>query len=119
MARILIVDDALFMRETLKKILSSAGHEVVGEAEDGSVAVDLYRQHHPDLTLCDITMPVKDGLEALADIMAADANAKVVMCSALGQENKVRQSIAIGARDYLVKPFTPDKLLEAVERVLA
>lgn len=119
MARILVVDDALFMRATVKKILTSAGHEVVGEAENGAIAVKRYSECQPDLMTLDITMPEKDGIEALSDIITVYPDARVIMCSALGQENKVREAITLGARDYVVKPFTPDKLLDAIRRALA
>lgn len=119
MARILIADDAMFMRVSIKKLLSQAGHEVVGEAENGRVAVNLFGSTKPDLVMLDITMPEMDGLAALLEIRSADPNARVVMCTALGQENKVREAIDGGARDYIVKPFTPDKLLAAIQRALA
>ncbi len=118
MARILIADDALFMRATLKKTLIGGGHEVVFEAENGAIAVAQYQTLAPELVMLDITMPEMDGIEALKQIMAANSEAKVIICSALGQENKVREAISAGARDYIVKPFNPEKLLAAVARVL-
>ncbi|MFM9872908.1 MAG: response regulator [Fimbriimonadaceae bacterium] len=117
--RILITDDALFMRVTLKNILSSNGYEVVGEAENGAQAVKMYSELKPDLVTMDITMPEMDGLEALKQIRAADANAKVVMCTAMGQKNMVVEAIQSGAKDFIVKPFQPDRVLEAVSKLLA
>jgi len=119
MARILIGDDAMFMRATLKKMLIAAGHDVIGEAENGVRAVELYGQLQPELMLLDITMPEKDGLQALGDIMQQYPQARVIMCSALGQENKVREALMLGAKDYLVKPVTPERLTETIRRVLA
>lgn len=119
MARVLVVDDTAFMRKVVTDALVSAGHEVVGEATNGAEAVQRYRELRPDLTTLDITMPVKDGLAALEEILAFDPSARVVMCSALGQESKVLQSIKIGAKDFVVKPFQPDRLVEAVAKALA
>jgi two-component system, chemotaxis family, chemotaxis protein CheY len=119
MARVLVVDDAAFMRKVLSDALNSAGHEVVGEAGNGTEAVERYQELRPELTTLDITMPQKDGLTALAEIMAIDPAARVVMCSALGQESKVLESIKLGARDFVVKPFQPARVLEAVDKALA
>lgn len=119
MARILIADDAGFMRALLKKTLQEGGHEVVGEAENGRIAVTLFSSINPDLVMLDITMPEMDGLEALREIKSASAAARVIMCTALGQENKVKEAISTGACDYVVKPFTPAKLLDAISRALA
>jgi two-component system chemotaxis response regulator CheY len=118
MARVLVVDDAAFMRKVLGDALAKGGHEVVGEAANGVEAVARYQELHPDVTTLDITMPEKDGLEALREILAADPSARVVMCSALGQEGKVLESIKSGARDFVVKPFQPDRVLEAVGKAL-
>jgi two-component system chemotaxis response regulator CheY len=118
MARILIADDAAFMRMMIKNILTQNGHEVVGEAANGEEAVARYAELKPDVMTMDITMPEKDGIEALKEIIAADPAAKVVMCSALGQEAKVIESIRSGAKDFVVKPFQPSRVLEAVQRVL-
>ena len=115
---ILIVDDAAFMRMVIKNILVKEGYEVVGEAADGKEAVALYNDLKPALVLLDITMPEMDGIEALKKIIAADPQAKVVMCSALGQSSMVIESIQAGARDYIVKPFQPDRVLEAVSKAL-
>ncbi len=119
MARVLVVDDAAFMRKVLTDALTSGGHEVVGEAGNGLEAVARFREVHPDLTTLDITMPEKDGLEALQEILAVDPGAKVIMCSALGQESKVLESIKLGAKDFVVKPFQPDRVLSAVSKALA
>src|SRR3954447_9541678 len=103
MARILVVDDAAFMRKMVTDALTKGGHEVIGEAGNGTEAVEQYQSLKPDLTTLDITMPEKDGLSALKDIMALDPSAKVIMCSALGQESKVLESIKLGAKDFVVK----------------
>jgi two-component system chemotaxis response regulator CheY len=119
MARVLVVDDAAFMRKMVSDALAKGGHEVVGEAGNGVEAVAQFQSLQPDLMTLDITMPEKDGLAALADIMAADPGAKVVMCSALGQESKVLEAIKLGAKDFVVKPFQPDRVIEAVGKALA
>ena len=119
MARVLVVDDAAFMRKVLTDALAKGGHEVVGEGANGVEAVARFQELHPDVTTLDITMPEKDGLEALREILAADPGAKVIMCSALGQESKVLESIRLGARDFVVKPFQPDRVLEAIGKALA
>jgi two-component system, chemotaxis family, chemotaxis protein CheY len=119
MARVLVVDDAAFMRKVVGDALASGGHEVVGEAANGAEAVESFQKLRPELTTLDITMPEKDGLAALAEIMAIDPAAKVVMCSALGQEAKVLESIKLGAKDFVVKPFQPERVLEAVSKALA
>jgi two-component system chemotaxis response regulator CheY len=119
MARVLVVDDAAFMRKMVSDALSKAGHEVIGEACNGVEAVESFRALKPELTTLDITMPEKDGLQALGDIMTLDPSARVIMCSALGQESKVLESIKLGARDFVVKPFKPDRVQEAVAKALA
>jgi two-component system chemotaxis response regulator CheY len=119
MARVLVVDDAAFMRKLVSDALAKAGHEVVGEAANGVEAVESFRALKPELTTLDITMPEKDGLSALGEIMTLDPNARVIMCSALGQESKVLESIKLGARDFVVKPFQPARVAEAVEKALA
>jgi two-component system, chemotaxis family, chemotaxis protein CheY len=119
MARILVVDDAAFMRKMVTDALTKGGHEVIGEAGNGAEAVEQYQTLKPDLTTLDITMPEKDGLSALKDIMAMDPSAKVIMCSALGQESKVLESIKLGAKDFVVKPFQADRVLDAVGKALA
>lgn len=115
---VLIVDDAAFMRMVIKDILEKNGYEVLGEAKDGKEAVALYKDLQPNLVLMDITMPEMDGIEALKHIMEYDSRAKVIMCSALGQSNMVIESIQIGAKDYIVKPFQADRVVEAVKKIL-
>lgn len=119
MARVLVVDDAAFMRKLLTDALTNGGHEVVGEAGNGIEAVARWQELRPELTTLDITMPEKDGLAALAEIMAIDPSAKIIMCSALGQEGKVLEAVKLGAKDFVVKPFQPPRVLEAVEKALA
>jgi two-component system, chemotaxis family, chemotaxis protein CheY len=119
MARVLIVDDAAFMRKLLTDALVSGGHEVVGEAGNGIEAVARFQELRPELTTLDITMPEKDGLAALAEIMAIDPSAKIIMCSALGQEGKVLEAVKLGAKDFVVKPFQPPRVLEAVDNALS
>jgi two-component system, chemotaxis family, chemotaxis protein CheY len=119
MARVLVVDDAAFMRKMVSDALAKGGHEVVGEAGNGVEAVTRFQELKPDLMTLDITMPEKDGLTALAEIVAADPSARVVMCSALGQESKVLEAIKLGAKDFVVKPFQPDRVIEAVGKALA
>jgi two-component system chemotaxis response regulator CheY len=116
MARILVADDAAFMRMMIKNILTQNGHEVVGEAENGAEAVARYAELKPDVTTMDITMPEKDGIAALKEILAADPAAKVVMCSALGQEAKVIESIPSGAKDYVEKPYQQHPVHTAVTK---
>ena len=118
MARVLVVDDAAFMRKMVTDALTKGGHDVVGEAGNGSEAVERWLQLRPDLTTLDITMPEKDGLSALKEIIALDPAARVVMCSALGQEAKVLESIKLGAKDFVVKPFQADRVLDAVSKAL-
>lgn len=115
---ILIADDAAFMRKVIRKTLSEVGLENIIEAKDGEEAVSLFSEKHPDLTLLDITMEKKNGLEALTEIMAADPEARVIMCTAIGQQQTVMEALEIGASDYVIKPFQKDKLLESVLNVL-
>ena len=119
MARVLVVDDAAFMRKMVSDALSGGGHEIVGEAANGAEAVQRFQELRPDVMTLDITMPEKDGLAALREIIAVDPGAKVVMCSALGQESKVLESIKLGAKDFVVKPFQADRVVEAVGKALA
>ena len=116
--KVLIVDDAAFMRMMLKDILTKNGYEVVGEAENGAKAVEKYKEVTPDLVTMDITMPEMDGISALKNIRSIDSNAKVVMCSAMGQQSMVIEAIQAGARDFIVKPFQADRVLEAVKKVI-
>lgn len=115
--RVMVVDDALFMRNMLKDIFVRAGHEVVSEAENGEMALQLYLDNRPELVTMDIVMPKKSGLEALQEIMAKDPRACVVMVSALAQDTLVLEALASGARDFIVKPFKEDQVLEVVRRV--
>lgn len=116
--RVLIVDDAAFMRMMIKDILSKNGYEVAGEAENGLKAVEKYKELTPDLVLMDITMPEMNGIDAVKNIKALDPGAKIVMCSAMGQQAMVIESIQAGARDFIVKPFQADRVLEAVRKVV-
>jgi len=116
--RILIVDDASFMRSIIRDIFARGPFTVVGEAENGRDAVRLYREQQPDLTTMDIVMPVMDGLAALREIVRLDPAARVVMVSALGQEALIADAIDAGARDFIVKPFQPDRVLRVVQSVL-
>ena len=118
MAKILLVDDAAFMRMMLKNTLSQAGYSDLVEAEDGVKAVEVYTAEKPDLVFMDITMPNKDGLETLKEIKAMDPGATVVMCSAMGQETMVMDSIKSGAKDFIVKPFKPERVLSTVKKIL-
>ena len=115
---ILICDDAAFMRMMIKDILTKNGYNVVGEAENGVKAVEKYNETKPDLVLMDITMPEMDGIAALKAIKASDAGATVIMCSAMGQQAMVIESITAGAKDFIVKPFQADRVIEAVKKVL-
>ena len=116
--RILVTDDAAFMRMMIKDILDKNGYQVAGEAENGQVALEKYKELKPDLVLMDITMPEVDGLTALKNIRATDSSAKVVMCSAMGQQNMVIDAIQSGAMDFIVKPFQPDRVIEAVKKAI-
>jgi len=115
--KVLIVDDANFMRTMLGDILSAGGFDVLGEAKDGVEAVEQYKKLKPDITTMDIVMPLKSGIDAVKEIVAIDKNAKIVMCSALGQESLVIEAINAGAKDYIVKPFEPEKVIEVVKKV--
>ena len=115
---ILICDDAAFMRMMIKDILSKNGYNIAGEAENGVRAIEKYKEVNPDLVLMDITMPEMDGIQALKAIKAADAGAKVIMCSAMGQQAMVIESIQAGAKDFIVKPFQADRVIEAVKKVV-
>ncbi len=118
MSNILICDDAAFMRMMIKDILTKNGYNIAGEAENGVKAVEKYAEVKPDLVLMDITMPEMDGIEALKRIKAADPNASVIMCSAMGQQAMVIESIQSGAKDFIVKPFQADRVIEAVQKVV-
>jgi two-component system chemotaxis response regulator CheY len=116
--KVLIVDDAAFMRMMLKDILTKGGYEIIGEAENGEVAIRKYEELAPDLVIMDITMPEMSGLEAVKRIRALDSQAKIIMCSAMGQQSMVIEAIQSGAKDFVVKPFQADRILEAVAKVL-
>ena len=118
MARILVTDDAAFMRMQLKNIFTSLGHEVVGEAENGQVAIDLYQELKPDLVTMDITMPEMTGVEAVKEIKKIDSDALIIMCSAMGQQQMVLEAIQAGATDFIVKPFDQERIEEALDKSL-
>jgi len=116
--RVLIADDAAFMRELLRDVLSEGNYKVVAEAADGDSAIAGFREHHPDIVTLDIVMPGKSGLEILRELIALDPNACVVMCSALGQEALVMEALESGASEYIIKPFKPDQVLSALSRAI-
>ncbi|HET6373422.1 MAG TPA: response regulator [Candidatus Polarisedimenticolia bacterium] len=117
-ARVLIVDDALFMRSMLRDILAGTQrYEVVGEAGDGREAIEKYETLHPDIVTMDIVMPEMDGIEAIRQILGKDPRATIVVCSALGQEALVIESIGAGARDFIVKPITPEKVIKVLDKI--
>lgn len=118
MARILITDDAAFMRMMLKDILIKGGYDVVGEAINGADAIEKYKELKPDLVTLDITMPEMDGISACQRIMDYDPNAKCVMCSAMGQQAMVLSAIKAGAKDFIVKPFKAERVIEAIGKVV-
>ncbi len=118
MARILIADDASFMRQIIREILESEGHEIVAEASDGIQAVEEWKKHQPDVVTMDIVMPRRSGIDAVRAIIGIDASARIVMCSALGQETLVTEALQAGAADFIVKPFKPDAVLETLRQVL-
>ena len=116
--RVLIADDAAFMREMLREILSEAGYSVVAEAADGDTALSAFREHQPDVVTLDIVMPGKSGLEVLREMIALDPGACIVMCSALGQEALVMEALESGAKEYIIKPFKPDQVLGALAKAV-
>ncbi|MGG6314370.1 response regulator [Paenibacillus macerans] len=118
MARVMVVDDAAFMRMVIKQMLADEGHEVVAEAKDGLEAVRYYDKFNPDLVTMDITMPEMDGIEAVQAIKALDPQAKIIMCSAMGQQKMVVQAIQAGALDFVVKPFQKERVVEAAQKAL-
>jgi two-component system chemotaxis response regulator CheY len=117
LSKILIVDDAAFMRGILKDILIKGGHEVIGEAPNGLVAIEMYNRLFPDIVTMDISMPEMEGTEALKKIRSQHPSAKIIMCSAMGQQNLIVQAIQAGAKDFIVKPFQPERVIEAINRV--
>ncbi|HHW08084.1 MAG TPA: response regulator [Clostridia bacterium] len=116
--RVLIVDDAAFMRMMIKDILTKNGYEVAGEAENGLVAVNMYKELKPDLVTMDITMPEMDGITAVKMIKKIDPSAKIIMCSAMGQQMMVMEAIQAGARDFIVKPFQQERVIQAVKKAI-
>ena len=118
MARIMVVDDAAFMRKMCKKMLTRLGHDVT-EAATGSQAVDAYKAHRPDMVLLDITMPDMDGITALKEIRQIDPDARVAMVTALGQQSLVMEALKAGARDFVIKPFDQDRVLAAINKIMA
>ncbi len=117
-ARVLIADDASFMRQMIREIIEPEGFEVVGESTDGIEAVDHYEQLHPDVVTMDIVMPKRSGIDAVKEILAKHPKACIVMCSALGQETLVMEALQAGARDFIFKPFKPDNVLTTLDKVL-
>lgn len=116
--KILIVDDAAFMRMMIKDILTKNGYEIAAEAENGAKAVEKFKELAPDLVIMDITMPEMDGIQAVREIKKVDGSATIIMCSAMGQQAMVIESIQAGARDFIVKPFQADRVVEAVKKVI-
>ncbi len=116
--RVLVVDDAKFMRHMLKNMLTEAGYEIVGEAGDGNEAIEMYAQLKPDIVTMDIVMPTVSGIEALKAIRASDPNAKIIMISAIDQREPLMEALKLGAADYVVKPFEKDRVEEAMGRVM-
>jgi two-component system, chemotaxis family, chemotaxis protein CheY len=116
--RVMLVDDASFMRMMLKNILVGSGYEVIGEAENGSKAVEQYRSLKPDLVIMDIIMPEMGGIDAVREIIKINSSAKILMCSSMGQQSLVVEAIQAGAKDFIVKPFQPSNVLEAVKKAL-
>lgn len=119
MVRIMVVDDAMFMRKMLTDILVKHGYEVVCEASDGEEAIKQYMVHKPDLVTMDITMPSMGGISALRKLREVDPDVKVIICSAMGQQSMVLDAIKAGAKDFVVKPFNPERVVETITRVLA
>jgi two-component system chemotaxis response regulator CheY len=118
-SRVLIVDDATFMRMMIKDILLKNGYEVVGEAENGLEAVEKYQELKPDIVTMDVTMPEMDGITAIKEIRKIDPNAKIIVCSAMGQQLMVMEAIQSGAKDFVVKPFQQDRVIQALQKALS
>ncbi len=118
MAKVMIVDDAKFMRALIKKALEDAGFEVVGEADTGESAIRIFKEVKPDIVTLDIVMPDKSGIDVLKEILSISPNTKVIMISAMGQTDMISEALSIGAKDYVVKPFQPQTLVDVIKRVL-
>jgi two-component system chemotaxis response regulator CheY len=118
-ARVLVVDDAIFMRKMISDILEGNGMEIVGEADTGALAVEKYKELKPDLVTMDIIMPEMNGIDAVRQIMSNDSQARIVMCSALGQQALVQDALTAGAKDFLIKPFNPSRVIEVVTKILS
>lgn len=118
MKRILVCDDAAFMRMYIRKIAENNGYEIVGEAENGRVAVNKFKELNPDLVMMDITMPEVTGLEALKSIKDVDSNAKVIICTAMGQQPMIMEAIKYGANDFIIKPFNEEKIISSIKSIL-
>lgn len=118
MNRVLIVDDATFMRMMIRDILEQNGFDIVAEAKDGTSAIEQYKKYKPDIVTMDITMPDMDGIKTLEHIKKIDSNAKIIMCTAMGQQAMVMEAIRAGAKDFIVKPFEEDQVLEAMQKVV-
>lgn len=118
-ARVLVVDDAIFMRKMISDILEGNGMEIVGEADTGALGVEKYKELKPDLVTMDIIMPEMNGIDAVRQIMANDSQARIVMCSALGQQALVQDALTAGAKDFLIKPFNPSRVIEVVTKILS
>jgi two-component system chemotaxis response regulator CheY len=120
MGTVMVVDDASFMRAVLKKIILQSGHEVIAEAANGDEAINQFQQAHPDLVLMDIVMPpgtkAKDGIDALKQIVTENPAAKIVMCSSMGQQALIAEALKAGAKDFVVKPFQPQKVMEVLSK---
>jgi len=118
MARVLVVDDAAFMRMMLKDILTKGGYEVVGEAANGLEAIERYKELKPEVVTMDITMPEMNGIDAIKEIRKTDPNATIIVCSAMGQQAMVIEAIQAGAKDFIVKPFQAGRVIEAIQKAL-
>jgi len=118
-SRVLVVDDAIFMRKMISDILEGNGMEVVGEADTGALAVQKYKELKPDLVTMDIIMPEMNGIDAVRQIISSDSQARIVMCSALGQQALVQDALTAGAKDFLIKPFNPSRVIEVISKILS
>ena len=117
MSKVLIVDDSLLLRNIIKNQLSAQGYEIIGEAKNGEEAIAMYKSQKPDIVTMDITMDGMNGLDAAKEILAQDASAKIIMVSALGEDEIMSKAIRLGVKDFIVKPFVPDRLISAVKKV--